>query len=248
MPPELTAQEDWPAVKFPDKSELPTEDGIPMETPWHRAEMNLLIDSLTFAWRERDDFYVGGNMFVYFSLEQARNRDYRGPDFFVVKNVDGKVKRDSWIVWEENGRYPNVIVELLSQSTAELDKTTKKDLYEQTFRTPEYYGYDPVTKELFGWRLADGEYILLEKDENGRLWSKELQFWLGLWEGGYLHLAGTWVRFFDEDGSVVPTHAEAAQQQVEAAQENLRLEREKTEQAEAEIIRLREELGRYRAE
>jgi hypothetical protein len=63
-----------------------------------------------------------------------------------------------------------------------------------------------------------------------------------------LHLAGTWVRFFDEDGSVVPTHAEAAQQQVEAAQENLRLEREKTEQAEAEIVRLREELGRYRAE
>ena len=24
--------------------ELPTEDGIPLESPWHRAEINLLID------------------------------------------------------------------------------------------------------------------------------------------------------------------------------------------------------------
>jgi Uma2 family endonuclease len=180
-------------------------------------------------------------MFIYFSKEQARNRDYRGPDFFVVKNVDGKLERGSWIVWDEGGRYPNVIIELLSPSTAELDKTVKKRLYEQTFRTPEYYGYDPATKELFGWRLADGEYIVLEKDEAGRLWSKELQFWLGLWEGTYLNRDAAWVRFFDEDGRVVPTHTEAAMQEVEA-------ERDRAEQAEAEITRLREELGRYRAE
>jgi Uma2 family endonuclease len=238
---ELTAQEDWPEIKFPDKSELPTEDGIPMESPWHRAQMELLIDSLAYAWRERTDYYVGGNMFIYFSLEQVRNRDYRGPDFFVVKNVDGTAERGAWIVWEEDGRYPNVIVELLSPSTAETDKTTKKELYEQTFRTPEYFGYDPTTQELFGWRLADGEYIVLEKDENGRLWSKELQFWLGLWQGKFVHLAGSWVRFFDEDGRVVPTHEEGALEEAKA-------EREKLIQAEAEIVRLREELGRYKAD
>jgi hypothetical protein len=28
-------------------------------------------------------------MFIYFSAEQVRSRDYRGPDFFVVKGVDG---------------------------------------------------------------------------------------------------------------------------------------------------------------
>ena len=42
------------------------------------------------------------------------NRDFRGPDFFVVLDVDGEVDRKSWIVWEENGRYPDVIVELMS--------------------------------------------------------------------------------------------------------------------------------------
>ncbi|MFZ0549020.1 MAG: Uma2 family endonuclease [Candidatus Promineifilaceae bacterium] len=241
MQQEFTAQEDWPVVEFPDVSNLSTEDGVPFESPWHRDEINLLIVSLISAWGERDDYFVGGNMFIYFSKEQALNRDYRGPDFFVVKNVDGKVARGSWIVWEEGGRYPNVIVELLSPSTAELDKTVKKSLYEQTFRTPEYYGYDPLTKELFGWRLADGEYIDLEKDEAGRLWSKELQVWLGLWEGTYLNRDATWVRFFDEDGRVVPTQVEAALQEVE-------VERGRAEQAEAEVARLREELGRYQTE
>ena len=126
MQQEFIAQEDWPAVEFPDISDLPTEDGVPLESPWHRDQINLLIDSLISAWGERDNYFVGGNMFIYFSKEQARNRDYRGPDFFVVKNVDGKLERGSWIVWDEGGRYPNVIIELLSPSTAELDKTVKR--------------------------------------------------------------------------------------------------------------------------
>lgn len=223
MQQELTVKDKWKVVEFPEAADLPIEDGEPLESAWHRAEISLLIDSLAQAWGDRTDYYTGGNMFVYFSEEQVRSRDYRGPDFFVVKGVDGTVRRDAWIVWQENGRYPDLIIELLSPSTAELDKTTKKHLYERTFRTPEYFGYDPASQELFGWRLADGEYIPLEKDENGRLWSKELQFWLGLWEGQYQNLNELWLRYFDEEGQVVPTAAEAA---------------------EGEISRLREELAR----
>ena len=94
--------------------ELPTEDGVPLESNWHRIEMNLLIDSIHYHWRQRSDYFAGGNMFIYFSAEQVRNRDYRGPDFFVVTGVDGSRERGAWIVWEENGRYPNVIIEPVS--------------------------------------------------------------------------------------------------------------------------------------
>jgi Uma2 family endonuclease len=211
MQQQLTLNDKSKVVEFPKAADLPTEDGEPLESAWHRAEISLLIDSLAQAWKDRTDFYTGGNMFIYFSEEQVRNRDYRGPDFFVVKGVDGAIKRDAWIVWQENGRYPDLIIELLSPSTAELDRTTKKELYERTFRTPEYFGYDPANQELFGWRLADGEYIPLEKDEHGRLWSKELQFWLGMWEGIFQNLNELWLRYFDEDGQVVPTRAEAAE-------------------------------------
>ena len=50
--------------------------------------------------------------------------------------------------------YPDVIIELLSPTTAKEDRTTKKRIYEQTFHTSEYYLYDPDTQQLEGWRLG----------------------------------------------------------------------------------------------
>src|SRR5579884_4307333 len=85
----------WPACELLAEleeleKELVAEDGEPMESAWHRDCMMLLILSLSDFFRDRDDFYVGGNMFIYFSAQQVRNRDYKGPDFFVV---NGGVKR-----------------------------------------------------------------------------------------------------------------------------------------------------------
>src|SRR3990172_1139492 len=107
------------------KLEIITEDGIPLESNWHRLQMNLLIDLVFFIWRDRDDYFVGGNMFIYYNLQQVKTLDYRGPDVFVVKNVDGMVKRDCWVVWEEKGRYPDVIVELSSPTTIKTDLVIK---------------------------------------------------------------------------------------------------------------------------
>ena len=251
---EKTVDEDeWPVAEFPDAADLPEEDGIPLESPWHRAQINLLIDILVNAWRDRTDYYVGGNMFIYFSREQVLNRDYRGPDFFVVKDVDGTVDRRSWIVWEEGGRYPDLIIELLSPSTAERDKSVKKQLYEQTFRTPEYFCYDPYNRELLGWRLGGGSYYALEPDENGRLWSPAMQAWIGLWEGDFLGRTHLWLRLFDEEGQLMPTGMEAESQRAEAEAERARQAQEKAEQeatarlaVEAEMAALQEELERLR--
>lgn len=211
--------------------DLPSEDGVPLESNWHRIQINQLIDSVRQLWRGKTDFFAGGNMFIYFSLQQVRNRDYKGPDFFVVKNVDPK-DRPSWIVWEENGRLPNVIVELLSPTTASADLGSKKVLYEQTFKTPEYFCYDPDSRNLQGWRLGQHlTYEPLEPNERGHLWSEQLGAWLGLREGEYQGITAPWVRLFG-DGHMVPTGEEAGIQRAEAA--------------EAEVARLQEELERLK--
>lgn len=70
-----------PGVELP-LIELPTEDGIPLETNWHRMQMNLLIKSVHYHWREHEDYFTGGNMFIYFSVEQVRNRDYTRAGLF----------------------------------------------------------------------------------------------------------------------------------------------------------------------
>ena len=84
------------------------------------------------------------------------------------------------MVWEEEGKYPNVIVEILSDSTARVDRTTKKELYQNTFRTPEYFWIDPNTQEFAGFILVGGTYQPISPNEIGHLWSQQLQLFLGI--------------------------------------------------------------------
>ncbi|MBL8795791.1 MAG: Uma2 family endonuclease [Planctomycetia bacterium] len=165
----------WPNVK------LVESDGEPMDTPWHRDAMNLLIEQVRWQLRDRQDYFVGGNMFIYFNVEQARNRDFRGPDFFFVDGAQPNEHRLWWAIGEEGGKYPDVIIELLSPTTAVEDRTTKKQVYERTFRTGEYFLYDPTTRQLDGWRLLDRRYQRIEPDARGWLWCDQLKLWLGVW-------------------------------------------------------------------
>jgi Uma2 family endonuclease len=250
MTPSIAPAEVWPEVPLP-QVELLEEDGEPLESPWHYAQIGLLMALLTWRWRERSDFYVGGNMFLYYSVEQARNRDYRGPDFFYVKGAHRHPIRPYWAVWDEGGRYPTVIVELLSPRTAKVDRTIKKDLYEQTFRTPEYFLCAPEVQEFQGWQLnAQLHYEAIAINERGWLWSKELGLWLGPWKGSYLGMEATWLRLYEADGRLVPLEAEDQQQQAEAERQRANLERQQaeTERQRADLERQHADAERQRAE
>jgi len=236
------------AALAPLPFELVTDDGEPLESNWHVNQITLLKESVQQAMKERgrSDYFVGGNMFVYYSLEQAQaiaadindRRHYRGPDVFYVGGVDGKTDRNAWVTWEEGNRYPEVIVELLSLSTARKDRTTKKDLYAHVFRTPEYFLQDPDAVELEGFRLAGESYRPIVPNAQGRLWSERLGLELGLWQGTFQEQTATWVRLFHPDGRLVPTGAERA----DAAEAQAEAERRRADAAEAELARLRARL------
>jgi Uma2 family endonuclease len=163
-------------------TDLIFDDGVPLESNRHRVAITVLIDSALNVLQERSDTFVGGNMFVYYSRQQVMNRDFKGPDFFVALEVDGSRERQGWIVWEEAGRYPDLIIELMSPSTAKEDLQVKKRLYERTFHTAEYYVYNPFEPEsMQGWRLNGGSYQAIASDEQNRLWCETLGLWLGLW-------------------------------------------------------------------
>jgi Uma2 family endonuclease len=217
----------------PTQDELPYDDGEPMESERHVLQMTLLIDSLRLHWKDRPTGFVGGNMFVYFSLEQVRNRHFRGPDFFAVADAP-KRERKSWVVWEENGA-PDVIVELLSESTRAEDQGEKKRVYQNELRVPEYFWFDPFSGELAGFRLTGGRYEPIAGDAAGRLYSEKLQLWLAIGEGAYQGVVAQWLRLWTADGQPVPTSEEWAEQ-----------ERALREQAEARNRELEQELLRLR--
>jgi Uma2 family endonuclease len=225
---------------------LPETDGVPLESPWHFAAIGLMIQLLTYHWRGRDDFFVGGNMFVYYSTRQLKNEDFRGPDFFYVNGVDRFKPRDFWAIWVEDARFPDLIIEYLSDSTAQTDRTTKKKLYEQTFRTSEYFCYDPDTNQLEGWRLGNGSiYAAITLNERGWMWSEQLQLWLGTWRGEYQGLTAVWLRCYDSEGRLVLLPAEAESQRAEAESQRAEAERQ---HAEAESQRAEAESQRAEAE
>ncbi|NJN68838.1 MAG: Uma2 family endonuclease [Chloroflexaceae bacterium] len=230
----------WEDIELPP-TDLPFDDGDKMESPWHYRNSVMLVAS-TVAARggKMDDCFVGANMFVYYSMQQVRNQDYRGPDVFVVKDVDGTRERLSWIVWAEDGRYPDVIFELLSRSTEREDLGKKKRLYEQTFHTREYFCVSPQVERLLGWRLKDAAYVPIDPDERGWLWSEELQVWVGPWDGEFLAQSGRWLRFYAPPaGDLVLLPDEAALRRARQAEERANAEAQRARQAEERAERLR---------
>lgn len=142
----------YPGYPVSIPQDLPYDDGEPLESNWHRDQINIFCSLLEKHWKGRR-FYCGGNMFIHFCNKPVFNRDFRGPDFFAVLDVDHDRERNYWAVWEEEGRYPDFIVELLAPATKLLDRTIKKTLYENTFKAREYVLYDPDEDWLQAWRL-----------------------------------------------------------------------------------------------
>jgi Uma2 family endonuclease len=184
-------------------------DEPPLETYRHLVQILLLLSCLEWWWQDRNDFFAAGNLSIYYNIQQLRTKDFRGPDFFVVLDTERK-ERKSWVVWEEDGKYPNLILEILSSSTAKVDRGLKKQLYQNTFRTPEYFWFDPYSMEFIGFRLSQSQYEEIPPNEQGWRWSQQLNLFLGI--------HNEQLRFFTPEGALVPTPQEEAIKQVQVAQ------------------------------
>ncbi|WP_448570756.1 Uma2 family endonuclease [Trichothermofontia sp.] len=195
-----------------------------LESYQHLQQLLLLLKCLDWLWRDRTDYFAAGNLTIYYSARKLKTEDFRGPDFFVVLDTE-KRPRKSWMVWEEEGKYPNVIVELLSYSTANQDRGSKKQIYQDIFRTPDYFWFDPHSLEFAGFHLVNGVYAAIAPTEQGWLWSKQLGLYLGVYQDQ--------LRFFTSAGELVPTPEESAiqeQQKVEQERQRAAAEHQRAEQ------------------
>ena len=231
----------YPVAPPPRGEDLPYSDGVPMESELHVSQMNLLADSLNLAWHDRSDFYVGRDMFLYFNELQSKKNDFRGPDVFVVLDTVKKVRK-SWVVWEEDGRTPDVVIELTSPSTEHVDRGDKMHIYARLLRVPEYYLYDPFEERLDGYKLdiSTGEYRPIAPDDHGWLRCEKLGLHLGVVHGDQLGVHAGWLRWIDGDGHVLASAEELARTQTALAQAE-------ASRAQAEASRAETEAGRANA-
>lgn len=192
------------------------------ETDQHRSLMNALIETLQSHFANDPLVYVSGNLFVHY--EPGNRRRHLSPDVFFVRGVPN-VQRLNYLVWEE-GKGPDVIIEVTSRTTRDEDVDDKFTIYQDQLKVPEYFLFDPLgdylDPPLRGYRLKHGKYAPI-RPVKGRLPSAEM--------GLHLERLKSTLRLFDpQTNRRLPTPAErivrteAALERTEAENERLRRE------------------------
>jgi Uma2 family endonuclease len=182
--------------------EYPTGDGKPMaETEIHRDDMVDLIQTLKEHFAAEPMICVSGNMLMFY--EEGNRRKHVSPDVFVVRGIEKKL-RENYLIWQE-GKAPDVVIELTSKSTKHEDLVKKRAIYRDVLQVSEYFLFDPtqdyLKPPLQGFRLVDGEYLPIEPVD-GRLPSEVL--------GLHLERDGRELRLYDPVGCsrvLTPTEA-----------------------------------------
>src|SRR5438132_1154477 len=117
-------------------NDYPTADGRPMaETDWHRDLMVGLIQTLQSHYASDPNVYVSGNLLIFY--RPGDRRRHISPDVFVVKGV-AKHDRPNYLIWQE-GKSPDVVIELTSSSTKQEDRVSKFQCYQDELKVTEYF-------------------------------------------------------------------------------------------------------------
>jgi len=221
-------------IRPPTEDELPYDDGEPMESELHYEQMHLLKELLERHLVGREDVCVGSNMGVYYTDLQAVKNDLKAPDVFVALGVERRTRK-SYVAWRE-GKTPDVVIELLSESTEANDRGPKKRIYERLWRLPEYYLYAPDDEALEGFRFDPGRSELegVKPDAEGRITSVVLGCSFGVWQGGHRGRHARWLRIWDTHGALVPSSEERAEEERRRAEEERRRAEEERRRAEEE--------------
>ncbi|MCZ7573427.1 MAG: Uma2 family endonuclease [Ardenticatenaceae bacterium] len=236
----------------------PDSDGLPLaESDWQRKVLTYAVEALDLYFRDQPQIYVSGNLFVYY--QKGNPKAVVAPDVFVVFGVP-KGARRYYMLWRE-GKGPDVVLEITSESTRREDQQSKRALY-AALGVAEYLLVDPtgdyLAPRLQGYRLVEQGYVPLRTDTapDGSLSLHSPRLGLDL------QLRGDEFRFFDPRSrrrlpSLAEAQAQAEQAQVQAEQEARRAARPRRgpsrkaaarRAAEAELERLRAELARLRGE
>jgi Uma2 family endonuclease len=183
----------------------PETDGKPMaETDLHRDNLFGVLYPLQWYFRDCDDVYVSGNLFVYY--EEGNPKKCVAPDVFVVFGVPKK-RRRVYLVWEE-GKGLDVVFEFTSRKTRNEDFGRKMDIYRGILGVKELFIFDPLREymepPLLGF-YRRGERWVREEPKEGRLVSEVL--------GLEVVMVGEMLRLYDpKTQNFLPTPEELLQQ------------------------------------
>ena len=225
---------------LPSAEELPCSDETAVDNQLQNDIPNLLLSLLAFIWAERDDWYFGVDMGVYYNPDEPAII----PDGFLaigVKHDTGERGRLSYVLWEEAYIMPILALEVISEKYNGEYEGKLADY--QTLGVLYYAIYNPLSgrrgrfknrERLEVYKLIAGKYELLEP-ENNRVWLPEIGLALGYEQGEHIAWVREWLYWYDQSGNRYLTAEERARAAaVIAAQAGLLAQQERLAKEEAE--------------
>jgi Uma2 family endonuclease len=232
-------------VSLPNHTQLPESDGTFVKNFQEHPQSLLLTDSLTPVLQQLHpdgDYCIGQDSGIYWRLTEPPQRGAEAPDWFYVPNVpptlDGQLRR-SYVMWQEIVS-PLIVLEFVSgDGREERDRTPyngKFWVYERAIRVPFYGIYEVTSARIEVYHLIEDRYHLLPTNGRGHYPIPPLGVELGIWEGHYKYATLPWLRWWDNQGHLLPTGEERAEQErmrAEQAESCMEQERMRAEQAES---------------
>jgi len=198
------------------------EEDLPESQP--QIDLNDYLKEVLKYLYAMQGWFVTGNLAILPLTTKGQKYPFKNlaPDvvlFPIFISESQRLGLTSWNMNEANRPAPTVVFEVSSKETWQNDLSLKPEYY-RLLGAKEYFAYDPQglwtnsTVRLRGWRYQNSVSEELMSDNQGRLWSNELQSWLKP-DDAYL-------RLYDQHNNLRLKGEEAALQQVEALREKLR--------------------------
>ena len=234
--------------KLPDDFVLPDE---PVDNNLQPLLAAALRESLELAGLILESMLIASNFGLCATVKTQTV--VKAPDWVYIPSVKpiarGEIRRSYTPHLE--GEIPTIVLEFISETEGGEYSINphypygKWYFYEQILQVPVYGIFQPKTGELDVYCLVAGKYEQQLPDENNRYWIKELNLFIGIWQGSKAEFTTNWLRWWDKSGNLLLWGSELVEQEKQRAeQEKLRAEQEKqraaqerqrAEQAELEL-------------
>ncbi|CCQ48904.1 DUF4351 domain-containing protein [Crocosphaera watsonii] len=189
---------------LPSAEDLPDSDDTPVDNQLQDLIPHLLLDILALIWSEREDWYFGVDMGIYYDPYEPAIV----PDGFLSVGVPRIIDEDlrlSYVLWEEQ-KVPLLVLEVVSHKRRK-EYTKKKDFYAE-MGVLYYVIYNPLRKRkprLEVYQLNNGKYELLQGEP---IWLSELNLGIGKETGIYQGIERECLYWYDENGERYSTPEE----------------------------------------
>jgi Uma2 family endonuclease len=223
---------------LPTSDELPCSDDVPVDNEDQNLLPNYLLFLLQVIWQDRYDWYFGADMAIYHTTGVSPKVPVV-PDGFlsigVPRRKPGNKSRKSYVVWEEDGIVPILVLEMVSWTPGgEYDD--KLRIYQQlgvlyyVIYNPEYWQRDRH-QPFEVYKLIEGDYELQIGEP---YWMPEVGLGMGRSVGKMGGLEREMLSWFNEQGDRYLSAEEQTEQFQQAAQQAQQQAQQAQQQAQQE--------------